>query len=42
LCQGCACARTARHFGDYWRFGPPFLALFFVVAVFLTPVVWPF
>jgi di/tricarboxylate transporter len=29
-------------FGDYWRFGLPFLGLFFVVAVFLVPVVWSF
>ena len=29
-------------FGDYWRFGLPFIALFFVVAVFLVPVVWSF
>jgi di/tricarboxylate transporter len=29
-------------FGDYWRFGLPFVALFFVVAVFLVPVIWSF
>jgi len=29
-------------FGDYWRFGLPFLGLFFLVAVFLIPVVWSF
>jgi di/tricarboxylate transporter len=29
-------------FGDYWRFGLPFLALFFLVAVFLVPLVWAF
>ncbi|HWM09182.1 MAG TPA: SLC13 family permease [Solirubrobacteraceae bacterium] len=29
-------------FGDYWRFGLPFLLLSFVVAVFLVPVIWPF
>ena len=29
-------------FGDYWRFGLPLLALFFVVSVGLVPVVWPF
>jgi len=28
-------------FGDYWRFGLPFVGLFFLVAVFLVPVVWP-
>jgi di/tricarboxylate transporter len=27
-------------FGDYWRFGLPFVVLFFLVAVFLVPVVW--
>ena len=29
-------------FGDYWRLGLVMLALFFLVAVFLVPVVWPF
>jgi di/tricarboxylate transporter len=29
-------------FGDYWRFGLPLLALFFVVAVLWVPVVWRF
>ncbi|MDO8212029.1 SLC13 family permease [Conexibacter sp. CPCC 206217] len=29
-------------FGDYWRFGLPFLGLFFVVAVFLVPQIWSF
>jgi di/tricarboxylate transporter len=29
-------------FGDYWRFGLPLLALFFVVAVLWVPVVWAF
>lgn len=29
-------------FGDYWRLGLPMLGLFFVVAVFLVPVIWPF
>ena len=29
-------------FGDYWKLGLPFMALFFVVAVFLVPVFWPF
>jgi di/tricarboxylate transporter len=28
-------------FGDYWRFGLPFVALFFLVAVFLVPLIWP-
>ena len=30
------------HFGDYWKFGLPMLALFFVVAVYLVPVIWSF
>ncbi|MGB4138111.1 MAG: SLC13 family permease [Microbacterium sp.] len=29
-------------FGDYARFGMPFLALFFAVAVFWVPLIWPF
>ena len=29
-------------FGDYTRFGLPFLVLFFAVAVFWVPVIWPF
>jgi di/tricarboxylate transporter len=29
-------------FGDYWKLGLPILVLFFVVAVFLVPVVWAF
>ena len=29
-------------FGDYWKLGVPMLGLFFVVAVFLVPVVWSF
>ena len=29
-------------FGDYWRFGLPFLGLFFVVAVLLVPLIWSF
>jgi di/tricarboxylate transporter len=29
-------------FGDYWRLGLPLLALTFVVAVFLVPLIWPF
>jgi di/tricarboxylate transporter len=29
-------------FGDYWPFGLPMLGLFFLVAVFWVPVVWPF
>jgi di/tricarboxylate transporter len=29
-------------FGDYWKFGLPMMVWFFVVAVFLVPLVWPF
>ena len=29
-------------FGDYWKLGVPMVALFFVVAVFLVPVIWSF
>lgn len=29
-------------FGDYWRLGLPLLAVSFVVAVFLVPLIWPF
>ena len=29
-------------FGDYWRLGLPLLGLFFVVAILLVPVIWPF
>lgn len=29
-------------FGDYWKLGLPMLILFFVVAVFLIPVIWSF
>lgn len=29
-------------FGDYAKFGVPFMVLFFCVAVFWVPVVWPF
>jgi di/tricarboxylate transporter len=29
-------------FGDYWKFGLPMMAWFFVLAVFYVPVVWPF
>ena len=29
-------------FGDYWKLGLPLLALYFVVAVFLVPVIWSF
>lgn len=29
-------------FGDYWKLGLAVMAVFFVVAVFLVPVFWPF
>lgn len=29
-------------FGDYWKFGLPFMLWFFVVAVGLVPLIWPF
>ena len=29
-------------FGDYAKFGLPFVALFFAVAVFWVPLIWPF
>jgi di/tricarboxylate transporter len=29
-------------FGDYWRLGLPLMGLYFVVAVFLVPLIWPF
>jgi di/tricarboxylate transporter len=29
-------------FGDYWKFGLPFMLLFLVVAVGLVPLIWPF
>jgi di/tricarboxylate transporter len=29
-------------FGDYWKLGAAVMAVFFVVAVFLVPVFWPF
>ena len=29
-------------FGDYWRLGLATMAVFFVVAVFVVPVFWPF
>jgi len=32
----------AYKFGDYWKFGLPMLIWFFIIAVFLVPVVWSF
>lgn len=29
-------------FGDYWKLGLPLMMLFFLVAVFLVPIIWPF
>jgi di/tricarboxylate transporter len=29
-------------FGDYWKLGLPLLLLFFLVATFIVPMVWPF
>ena len=29
-------------FGDYWRLGLATMAVFFIIAVFLVPVFWPF
>jgi len=29
-------------FGDYWKLGLAYMAMFFVAAVFLVPIVWPF
>jgi di/tricarboxylate transporter len=29
-------------FGDYWKFGLPMMLWFFIIAVFLVPLVWPF
>ncbi|WP_442981265.1 SLC13 family permease [Rhizobium sp. S152] len=29
-------------FGDYWKLGTPLMAWFFIVAVFLVPLIWPF
>jgi di/tricarboxylate transporter len=29
-------------FGDYWPLGLPLTAFYFVVAVWLVPLIWPF
>ena len=29
-------------FGDYWKFGAPMMLWFFVVAVFVVPLIWAF
>jgi di/tricarboxylate transporter len=28
-------------FGDYWKLGLPLMLWFFIVAVFLVPLIWP-
>ena len=28
--------------GDYWKFGLPMMIWFFIVAVFLVPLIWSF
>jgi di/tricarboxylate transporter len=32
----------AYKFGDYWKLGLPMLIWFFVIAVFLVPLIWSF
>lgn len=32
----------AYKFGDYWKLGLPMLVWFFIIAVFLVPLIWPF
>jgi di/tricarboxylate transporter len=29
-------------FGDYWKLGLPMMIWFYIIAVFLVPVIWPF
>jgi di/tricarboxylate transporter len=29
-------------FGDYWKFGLPVMAWFFLVVVVVVPIIWPF
>uniref|UniRef100_UPI002C383AA3 SLC13 family permease n=1 Tax=Amaricoccus sp. TaxID=1872485 RepID=UPI002C383AA3 len=29
-------------FGDYWKFGLPMMLWFFLMAVFVVPLIWPF
>ncbi len=33
---------AAYRFGDYWKFGLPMMGWFFVIAVFLVPLIWRF
>jgi di/tricarboxylate transporter len=28
-------------FGDYWKLGLPLMAWFFIIAIFLVPLIWP-
>ena len=28
-------------FGDYWKLGLPLMIWFFVVAMFMVPLIWP-
>jgi di/tricarboxylate transporter len=30
------------HFGDYWKLGTPLMIWFFIVAVFIVPMIWPY
>jgi Na+/H+ antiporter NhaD/arsenite permease-like protein len=32
----------AYKFTDYWKLGLPMLIWFFIIAVFLVPLIWPF
>ena len=32
----------AYRFGDYWKLGLPMMIWFFIVAVFVVPLIWPF
>ncbi|TWF47383.1 SLC13 family permease [Neorhizobium alkalisoli] len=29
-------------FGDYWKLGTPLMVWFFIVAVFIVPMIWPY
>ncbi|MDO3444993.1 SLC13 family permease [Agrobacterium sp. V1] len=29
-------------FGDYWKLGTPLMVFFFLIAVFMVPLIWPF
>jgi len=32
----------AYKFGDYWKLGLPMMVWFFIIAVFVVPLIWPF